>query len=43
MKLCYGTYLLGSLYMHECREFTLRAQIFTPLKPLRQATSSRPR
>src|SRR5450432_1174403 len=39
VKLCYGTDLLGSLYMHECREFTLRAQVFTPVELLRQATS----
>ena len=39
VKLCYGTDLLGSLYLHECREFTLRAQVFTPVELLRQATS----
>ena len=35
----YGTDLLGSLYVQQCREFTLRAQVFTPLEILRQATS----
>ena len=39
VKLCYGTDLLGSLYRHECREFTLRAEVYTPLELLRQATS----
>ena len=39
VKVCYGTDLLGSLYTHECREFTLRAQVYTPLELLRQATS----
>jgi imidazolonepropionase-like amidohydrolase len=38
VKLCYGTDLLGSLYVHQCREFTLRKQVFTPLELLRQAT-----
>jgi imidazolonepropionase-like amidohydrolase len=39
VKLCYGTDLLGSLYTQQCREFTLRAQVYTPLELLRQATS----
>ncbi len=39
VKLCYGTDLLGSLYTRQCREFTLRAQVYTPLELLRQATS----
>ncbi len=39
VKLVYGTDLLGSLYDQQCREFTLRAQVFTPLELLRQATS----
>jgi imidazolonepropionase-like amidohydrolase len=39
VEVCYGTDLLGSLYTHECREFTLRAQVYTPLELLRQATS----
>jgi len=40
VKLVYGTDLLGALYDQQCREFTLRAQVFTPLELLRQATSN---
>jgi imidazolonepropionase-like amidohydrolase len=39
VKLGYGTDLLGSLYMRQCREFTLRREVFSPLELLRQATS----
>jgi imidazolonepropionase-like amidohydrolase len=39
VKVCYGTDLLGNLYTHECREFTLRSEVFSPLELLRQATS----
>jgi imidazolonepropionase-like amidohydrolase len=39
VKVAFGTDLLGSLYTQQCREFTLRAQVFTPLEILRQATS----
>jgi imidazolonepropionase-like amidohydrolase len=39
VKMGYGTDLLGSLYVQQCREFTLRAQVFSPLEILRQATS----
>ena len=39
VKLCYGTDLLGSTYTRQCREFTLRREVFTPLELLRQATS----
>ncbi|HUR89800.1 MAG TPA: amidohydrolase family protein [Ramlibacter sp.] len=39
VKLCYGTDLLGSLYTRQCREFTLRSEVFSPLELLRQATS----
>ncbi|MBV8209293.1 MAG: amidohydrolase family protein [Burkholderiaceae bacterium] len=39
VKLVYGTDLLGDLYMRQCREFTLRKQVFTPVEMLRQATS----
>jgi imidazolonepropionase-like amidohydrolase len=39
VKLCYGTDLLGKLYDRQCREFTLRSEVFTPLELLRQATS----
>ncbi len=40
VKLAYGTDLLGSLYTQQTREFTLRAQVFSPLELLRQATSN---
>lgn len=40
VKLCYGTDLLGKTYTDQCREFTLRARVFTPLELLRQATST---
>lgn len=40
VKLAYGTDLLGALYDQQCREFTLRAEVFTPLELLRQATSN---
>ena len=39
VKLCFGTDLLGDLYTRQCREFTLRKEVFTPLEMLRQATS----
>ncbi|MCU0937869.1 MAG: amidohydrolase family protein [Burkholderiaceae bacterium] len=39
VKVCYGTDLLGSTYTMQCREFTLRREVFTPLELLRQATS----
>jgi len=39
VKVCFGTDLLGSLYDQQCREFTLRSDVFTPLEILRQATS----
>lgn len=39
VKVCYGTDLLGSTYTMQCRGFTLRSQVFTPLELLRQATS----
>lgn len=35
----FGTDLLGTLQKHQCREFALRAQVFTPAEILRQATS----
>ncbi len=40
VRLAYGTDLLGNLYTRQCREFTLRKQVFTPLELLRQATST---
>jgi len=39
VKMCYGTDLLGALYVEQCREFALRKEVFTPLEMLRQATS----
>ncbi|QNA86338.1 amidohydrolase family protein [Sphingomonas sp. So64.6b] len=39
VKLGYGTDLLGVTYDQQCREFTLRSEVFTPLEMLRQATS----
>ncbi len=39
VKLGFGTDLLGSLHVQECREFTLRSEVFTPLEILRQVTS----
>jgi imidazolonepropionase-like amidohydrolase len=39
VKVGYGTDLLGSTYVQQCREFTLRSEVFTPLELLRQATS----
>ena len=39
VKVGYGTDLLGSTYDQQCREFTLRSEVFTPLELLRQATS----
>ena len=39
VKVCFGTDLLGSTYAQQCREFTLRSEVFTPIDILRQATS----
>jgi len=39
VKVCFGTDLLGSTYSQQCREFTLRSEVFTPVEILRQATS----
>ena len=35
----FGTDLLGSTYVQECREFTIRREVFSALELLRQATS----
>jgi len=40
VKIGFGTDLLGSTYDQQCREFTLRAEVFSPLEILRQATST---
>jgi imidazolonepropionase-like amidohydrolase len=39
VKLGYGTDLLGSTTVRQCREFTIRRDVFSPLELLRQATS----
>jgi imidazolonepropionase-like amidohydrolase len=39
VKLGLGTDLLGELYVQECREFTIRREVFSPVEILRQATS----
>ena len=39
LRIGFGTDLLGRLYTQQCREFTLRREVFTPLEILRQATS----
>src|SRR5258706_5558956 len=39
VKVGYGTDLLGVTYTQQCREFTLRSEVFTPVELLRQATS----
>jgi imidazolonepropionase-like amidohydrolase len=40
VRIGFGTDLLGELYDQECREFTIRREVFTPLEILRQATST---
>jgi imidazolonepropionase-like amidohydrolase len=40
VKLGFGTDLLGETYVQQCREFTIRKQVFTPLEILRQVTST---
>src|SRR5206468_2569264 len=39
VKVGYGTDLLGVTYTQQCREFTLRREVFSPLELMRQATS----
>jgi imidazolonepropionase-like amidohydrolase len=39
VKLGFGTDLLGATYVQQCREFTIRREVFSPLEILRQATS----
>jgi imidazolonepropionase-like amidohydrolase len=39
VKVGYGTDLLGSTYVRQCQEFTIRREVFTPAELLRQATS----
>jgi imidazolonepropionase-like amidohydrolase len=40
VKIGFGTDLLGETYAQQCREFTLRKEIFSPLEILRQVTST---
>ena len=40
VKIGYGTDLLGTTYVQQCREFTLRREVFKPVELLRQATSN---
>lgn len=39
INLGFGTDLLGETYVQQCREFTIRSEVFTSLEILRQATS----
>jgi imidazolonepropionase-like amidohydrolase len=40
VKLGFGTDLLGKTYVRQCREFTIRREVFSPVEILRQATST---
>jgi imidazolonepropionase-like amidohydrolase len=40
VKIGFGTDLLGESYVQQCREFTLRKEVFSPLEILRQVTST---
>lgn len=40
VKIGFGTDLLGETYVQQCREFTIRKEVFSPLEILRQATST---
>ena len=39
VRLGLGTDLLGETYVRQCREFSIRREVFTPVEILRQATS----
>lgn len=39
VRIAFGTDLLGDLYDQQCREFTLRSEVFAPIDILRQATA----
>lgn len=39
VRIGFGTDLLGETYVRECREFTIRKEVFTPVEILRQSTS----
>lgn len=40
VKIGFGTDLLGETYVQQCREFTIRKEVFSPLEILRQVTST---
>lgn len=40
VKIGFGTDLLGESYVQQCREFTIRKEVFSPLEILRQVTST---
>jgi imidazolonepropionase-like amidohydrolase len=40
VKVGFGTDLLGETHVQQCREFTIRKEVFSPLEILRQATST---
>jgi imidazolonepropionase-like amidohydrolase len=39
VKIGFGTDLLGKTYVRQCREFTIRSEVFSPVEILRQCTS----
>jgi imidazolonepropionase-like amidohydrolase len=39
VKVGFGTDLLGKTYVQQCREFTIRREVFSPVEILRQCTS----
>lgn len=39
VKIAFGTDLIGETYVQQCREFTLRSEVFSSIEILRQATS----
>ncbi|MDB5579294.1 MAG: amidohydrolase [Bradyrhizobium sp.] len=39
IKLGFGSDLLGETYVRQCREFTIRSEVFSPIEILRQVTS----
>ena len=39
VRIGFGTDLLGEVYVQQCREFTIRREVFSPLEILRQVTS----
>jgi imidazolonepropionase-like amidohydrolase len=40
VKVGFGTDLLGETYLQQCREFSIRKEVFSPLEILRQVTST---